>query len=280
MAVHAGGGLMSREAKAMVLTGEGINCEYETAHAFSLAGADASIVRLSDLLCGKTKLLDFDIFCVPGGFSFGDDLGSGKVFASRLKSFIERDFEEFVESGRLALGICNGAQILMRTGVFGLDRKTQDTTLTFNDCGHFHDRWIKLKMDPDSKCVFTKGIGLIDLPIRHAEGKFVVKDRETLETLKANRQIVSRYVDENGFPATKFPQNPNGSAESAAMGCNKRGNVLWTMPHPEGFAYFCQHPNFARKKELLKRAGKEIPTKGDGLKIFENAVGFATDNLA
>ncbi|MCK4884085.1 MAG: phosphoribosylformylglycinamidine synthase subunit PurQ [Candidatus Diapherotrites archaeon] len=269
----------NNKPKAMILTGEGINCENETAHAFTLAGADASIVRLSDILSGKANLLDFDIFCVPGGFSFGDDLGSGKVFASRLQNFLERDFEEFVESGRLGLGICNGAQILMRTGIFGLDGKTTDTTLTFNDCGHFHDRWIKLKINPNSKCVFTKGIDLIDMPIRHGEGKFVVKDNATLEQLLENQQIVSRYVDENGNPATKFPQNPNGSIESAAMGCNKKGNVMWTMPHPEGTVYFCQHPNFTRKKETLKRAGQEIPIKGDGLKIFENAVEFAKEKL-
>ena len=258
--------------KVLVLTGYGINCDIETKHAFDLAGARAERVHLTDLLNGKMKLADYHILALPGGFSFGDDIASGKVLANMIKYNLGDQLQEFIKEGKLIIGICNGFQAMVKMGLlpaFGRDYSLQDVTLTFNDSGRFENRWVHLKTNATSKCIFTRGIKKIYLPVRHGEGKFVVKDQQVLERLKKNDHIVFQYVDIEGNTAG-YPKNPNGSVENIAAICDETGRVFGMMPHPEAFQHKTNHPAWTRE---------ELPEEGAGMAIFRNAVDHAKKNL-
>ncbi len=257
--------------KALVLTGYGINCDMETHHAFKLAGAEAERVHLTDLLNGTRKLSEYHIFALPGGFSFGDDIASGKVLANVIKYNLGGQVEEFIDSGKLIIGICNGFQAMVKMGLlpgFDGDYKKQEITLTFNDSGKFEDRWVHLKANQNSKCVFTSGIENIYLPVRHGEGKFVVRTPSVLNKLKRNSHVVFQYVDSSGNPAG-YPWNPNGSIENIAGICDETGRVFGMMPHPEGFQHRTNHPAWTRL---------DLPEEGAGVKIFRNAVDYVRQN--
>ena len=258
--------------KVLVLTGYGINCDIETQHAFNLAGSQAERIHLTDLLNGKVKLADFNILALPGGFSFGDDIGSGKVLANMIRYNLGDQLQEFIEQGKLILGICNGFQAMVKMGIlpaFDGDYSTQEVTLTFNDSGRFENRWVHLNANTVSKCIFTRGIKNIYLPVRHGEGKFVVKNPQVLERLKKNNHIVFRYVDIDGNPAG-YPQDPNGSIDNIAAICDETGRVFGMMPHPEAFQHKTNHPAWTRE---------ELPEEGAGMAIFRNAVDYAKKNL-
>jgi phosphoribosylformylglycinamidine synthase len=258
--------------KVLVLTGYGINCDIETQYAFNLAGAQAKRIHLTDLLNGKVKLSDFHILALPGGFSFGDDIASGKVLANMISYNLGEQVQKFIEEGKLIIGICNGFQVMVKMGLlpaFGSDYSRQDVTLTFNDSGRFENRWVHMKTSKGSKCVFTKGIQSIYLPVRHGEGKFVVKDPQVLARLKKNGHIVFQYVDMNGNPAG-YPHNPNGSIENIAAICDETGRVFGMMPHPEAFIHRTNHPAWTRE---------ELPEEGAGIAIFRNAVDYVNENL-
>ncbi len=258
--------------RILVLTGYGINCDIETRHAFELAGGKAERIHLTDLLNGKVKLTDFHILALPGGFSFGDDIASGKVLANMISYHLGEQVQEFIGAGRLIIGICNGFQAMVKMGLlpaFHRDYSVQDVTLTFNDSGRFEDRWVHLRNNAASKCVFTKGIKNIYLPVRHGEGKFVVKDPGVLAGLKKNQHIVFRYVDNEGNPAG-YPYNPNGSVDSIAAICDETGRIFGMMPHPEAFTHRTNHPAWTRQ---------DLPEEGEGMAIFRNAVEFAEENL-
>ncbi len=219
--------------RALVLTGYGINTDLEMAYAFELAGAEAERVHLGDLISGNVKLSDYQIFVVPGGFAFADDLGAGKVFAERLRTHLMDELLAFIEAGKLVLGVCNGFQALVKLGLLpALSRYgVQEATLTFNDSGRFEDRWVYLEPERDSVCVFTCRLGRIYLPVRHGEGKFVPQDAGALKQLNAQGQVALRYVDPEGRPAG-CPWNPNGSVENIAGICDPTGRVFGLMPHP------------------------------------------------
>ncbi|PWB53975.1 MAG: phosphoribosylformylglycinamidine synthase I [Candidatus Methanoperedenaceae archaeon] len=253
--------------KALVLTGYGINCDIETKHAFKLAGARAERVHINDLINGKERLSDYNILSFPGGFSFGDDIASGKVLANMVKYNIGEQIQEFIDSGKLILGICNGFQAMVKMGLlpgFNEDYATQEVTLTYNDSGRFEDRWVHLKLNKISKCVFTKGIENIYLPVRHGEGKFVTKNPQVIEKLKKGNHIVFQYVDMEGKSAG-YPYNPNGSVNNIAAICDKTGRVFGMMPHPEAFQHRTNHPRWTRE---------ELPEEGAGIAIFRNAVEY------
>ena len=253
--------------KVLVLTGYGINCDIETQHAFKLAGARAERVHINDLINGKERLSDYHILSFPGGFSFGDDIASGKVLANMVKNNIGEQIQEFIDSGKLILGICNGFQAMVKMGLlpgFNKDYSTQEVTLTYNDSGRFEDRWVHLKANKISKCVFTKGIENIYLPVRHGEGKFVAKNPQVLEKLKSGSHIVFQYVDTEGKSAG-YPHNPNGSVNNIAAICDKTGRVFGMMPHPEAFQHRTNHPRWTRE---------ELPEEGAGIAIFRNAVEY------
>jgi phosphoribosylformylglycinamidine synthase len=244
--------------------GYGINTDLEMAYALELAGALAERVHLNDLIVGEAELSNYEIFVIPGGFSFADDLGAGKVLAERLRVHLMDDLLHFIEEGKLVLGVCNGFQALIKLGLLpALERYgVQEATLTFNDSGHFEDRWVYLEHECDSVCVFTRGLERIYLPVRHAEGKFVPKDEGVLKRLNANGQVVLRYVDPEGRPAG-YPWNPNGSVDNIAGICDPTGRVFGLMPHPEAYLYRYHHPRWTRE---------EVPQEGQGLQIFRNAV--------
>jgi phosphoribosylformylglycinamidine synthase I len=259
--------------KALILTGFGINCDIETAHAFKIAGADAQRIHINDLINGAKRLSDYHILALPGGFSFGDDIASGKVLANMLKYNLGEQIKEFIDGGKLIIGICNGFQSMVKMGLlpaFNGDYLTQDVTLTFNDSGRFEDRWVHMNANKNSKCVFTKGIKNIYLPVRHGEGKFVVKNPQVLGKLKKDNHIVFQYTDIEGKTAG-YPDNPNGSVDNIAAICDETGRVFGMMPHPEAFQHRTNHPGWTRE---------ELPEEGAGLAIFRNAVEYVKENFS
>ena len=267
------------KTKALVITGNGTNCEMEAAHACRLGGFDeAQIAHISDLLSGEVRLDDFHFLNLTGGFLDGDDLGSAKAQANRLRfarvegreEHLFDQLQRFIADGKLVLGVCNGFQLLVKMGLLpGFnDGNRQSATLTFNDCGRFQDRWVYLRNNPDSPTVFTRGIGKgIYLPIRHGEGKFVVDSQATLDRLESGNLAVFKYSDPDYTAATmEFPLNPNGSVHAIAGICNETGRIMGLMPHPEAFVHRTQHPRWTRE---------ELPEDGDGLILFRNAADYA-----
>jgi phosphoribosylformylglycinamidine synthase subunit PurQ / glutaminase len=263
-----------RKPRALVLTGYGINTDYETAHAFSLAsvGGDGVRVHLNDLIAAPQMLRDYQMVTIPGGFSFGDDIASGKVLAVKLRARLLEPLRAFVDRGRLVLGICNGFQALVKLGLLPnlAGECQQDVTLTFNDSGRFEDRWVYLRVNPVSKCVFTMGMDRVYLPVRHGEGKFIPRDTSTLAALEAQHCIVMRYVDVDG-QLSGYPWNPNGSVANIAGICDVTGRVFGLMPHPEAYQHFTNHPRWTR--EL-------VPPEGMGVQVFRNAVAYVNEALS
>jgi len=269
---------MPMKVKAIVITGNGTNCEMEMAHACRLAGADeVDIVHVSSLLCGQTSLDDYHFLNLPGGFLDGDDLGSAKAGANRIlhaavagkKERLYDQFARFIRDGKLILGVCNGFQLMVKTGLLpGFDDNdmTQTVTLTYNDSGRFEDRWVYLKVDPDSPCVFTKGIKGLYLPVRHGEGKFMTAGQDVMTRLHRDGLIALQYSDgDYRNPTMAYPGNPNGSLDGVAGICNKTGRIFGLMPHPEAYLHYTNHPRWTR--EIL-------PEEGMGLAVFRNAVDF------
>ena len=256
--------------KALILTGYGINCDYETQHAFNLVGADAKRVHINDIIDKMENLEDYQILAFPGGFSFGDDISSGKVLANKMK-FNIFDLQKFIDDSKVIIGICNGFQSMVKLGIlpaFERNYKKQTTTLTFNDSGRFEDRWVCLKVNPKSRCIFTKNIETLYLPVRHGEGKFVAKEI-FLQKLNKNNQIALWYVDEKGN-LSDYPWNPNGSLENIAGICDETGRIFGLMPHPEAYLYKTNNPRWTREK---------LSEEGMGVKVFRNAVDFIRENF-
>lgn len=261
---------MMRQPKALVLSGYGINCDYETEAAFQLpcVGGKAERVHLNDLLARPTLLQAFQIFVVPGGFSFGDDIGSGKVLANTLRYKLQDELTTFWNEGKLILGICNGFQVLVKMGVLPSPTFAQEVTITFNDSGRFEDRWVYMKIHPNPS-PFLQGIEYLYLPVRHGEGKFVPRDRDVLHRLWHQQQICLQYVDPEGNVAG-YPWNPNGSVDNIAGICDETGRVFGLMPHPEAYLHPTNHPRWTREK---------VPEEGMGVHIFRNAVEYVRKHL-
>lgn len=277
-----------KKINVLVLIGYGINCDYETGDGFSLVekafhtgGAETRRVHINDLIEGRDSLDGYQILVLPGGFSYGDDIASGKVLANKIKINLGEEIQRFIEEGKLIMGICNGFQVMVKAGLlpnFDGDYKKQRATLTFNDSGRFEDRWVYLRNEND-KCVFTRGVDRVYLPVAHGEGKFFAEE-DILEKLKDNNQVVFRYADEGGSPARgRFPYNPNGSLRDIAGICDPTGRIFGMMPHPERHLYFINHPRWTKEKERLKRQGIPIPEYGEGLQIFKNALRYVKDNF-
>ena len=272
-----------KKVNALILTGFGLNCDYETAHALELAGASAHKVHINTLVAGRVRLEDFHILAFGGGFSWGDDHGAGVIQALKLKDHIGRELLEFIDQGKLVIGICNGFQALVNLGLLpGLDNDytKRSVAITFNDCANFRDQWVHLKANPESPCVFTKGITLAYYPVRHGEGKFVASS-DVVESLDSGNQIVFQYADLQGSPAEgAFPYNPNGSLMDIAGICDPTGRVFGLMPHPEAYNHFTNHPDWTREIQKLKRQGKN-PDKEDtiGIKLFRNGVDYIRESV-
>ncbi len=262
---------MAKNVKVLVLRTAGTNCNEETAFAFSHFGASVEQVHVNQLVQGRTKLSDYHILALSGGFSYGDDIASGRILANELRLKLGDDISKFIADGKLILGICNGFQILAKAGILpGLGAQGQEATLFHNDSAKFESRWVHLSVNND-KSVWTKELAKqIYLPVAHGEGKFIPKDAKILETLKANGQVIFNYCTTDGKEPS-YPQDPNGSTEHIAGICDTTGRVLGLMPHPERHFFNHQHPFWSRLPKTNKM--------GDGAKIFENGIEYVKKNL-
>ena len=251
--------------RVLVLRAPGTNCDEETAAAWELAGAVTESRHITAILGDPGTLDSFQILTIPGGFSFGDDLGAGRILASRLGSVLGETLQRFRDRDGLVLGICNGFQMLVKAGLLpGLDPEMGASSLTFNDSGHFESRWVRLAPTPGLSPFLTDSEPL-ELPVAHGEGKFVTAQPETLAHLASSGQVVLRYADAAGHPATNFPANPNGSTGSIAGLCDPSGRIFGLMPHPERHVASIHHPQWTRRRLAFDHPG-------DGLRIFRNAV--------
>lgn len=253
-----------------MLRAPGTNCDYETAHAFEKAGGRTELVHINRLLEQPAISRTFQVFCLPGGFSYGDDISGGRILANQIRHHLYETISEFKAAEKLILGICNGFQVLIKSGLLlGNDQANgaPPATLTWSDAGRFEDRWVHLAVQRGSS-VFLQGIERMYLPVAHAEGKFVVGNPERLNQLAARGQLALRYCGDEGeirdqlFP---FPINPNGSMANVAGACDETGRVLGLMPHPERHIECTQHPRWTRG---------EGQSPGDGLAVFKNAVQY------
>lgn len=247
--------------KAAILTGYGINCDYETSHAFELAGAQPEKIHVSELT--KKTLDDYQILAIPGGFSFGDDIAAGKILAQKIKTLAGAQLERFVADGKPVIGICNGFQVLAKYALLP-ELGNQKFTLTFNDSGRFEDRWVHLKRE--GKCIWTEGIDTIYLPVRHGEGKLVAS-QEVIQDLENRGLVALRYTDAGGGKPG-YPENPNGSINDIAGVTDPTGRVFGLMPHPEANLYKTNHPRWTRGASGML-----------GLEFFKNAVRFVEEKL-
>ena len=258
----------------MVLTGYGINCDRETQFAFNQAGAIAERVHVNELIGGRVKLSDYQILALPGGFSYGDDLGAGVALANRMRTRLGYDVKRFIDNAKLVIGICNGFQVMANFGLLpalngGPD--SQNVVLTHNDRPRYLDRWVDLQFLGNTP--WLKGMQRASFPIAHGEGKFYANPA-TLRSVRENLRIAARYIDGNICHDRGYEPNPNGSLDSIAGITDPSGRVLGMMPHPERAIHFTQLPNWTLLKEKLKRAGEDIPEEGPGMKLFRNGVNY------
>ena len=251
------------KVRTLVLRAPGTNCDVETAFAFEQAGAEASLVHVNRLIRGEQRLSDYQIMVIPGGFTYGDDIAAGKVLANELRLKLGEDIQRFIDDGGLILGICNGFQVLVKTGILPrpANGSLPSLTLMTNDSGKFECRWVHLRVNKKSPCVFTRGMDSLYLPVAHAEGK-VVADPKVLSKL----DVVLCYTDEHGNSNTGYPYNPNGSVGNIAGICDASGRIFALMPHPERYIRGTQHPQWTR------HGARQY---GDGFHIFLNAVKWA-----
>ncbi|HWE01093.1 MAG TPA: phosphoribosylformylglycinamidine synthase I [Tepidisphaeraceae bacterium] len=253
--------------RTLILRTAGTNCDAETAYAFELAGADAESVHINRLLADPAILDRFQLLAFPGGFSYGDDIAAGRILANQIAHHLRDDLRKFVDAGKPVVGICNGFQVLVKTELLPgplAGRSGQTCTLAHNDGGRFIARWIHLA-PRGNKCIWTRGIGPLELPIAHGEGKFVPPDETYRRALWENDQVALIYTAPDGAPAQgAAPHNPNGSVDDIAGVCDDSGLVFGLMPHPERHVDATQHPAWTRRLPLAPR--------GAGLGIFQNAV--------
>jgi phosphoribosylformylglycinamidine synthase len=273
---------MSDNVRVAVLFGFGINCDRETAAVFNMVGGSSERLHVNHLVQGNRSLEEFDILAVPGGFSFGDHLGSGRLLGNRLRFALREQLQKFVSSGKPIIGICNGFQALVKTGLLpGPENASlepdliQRASLTLNNTGRYEDRWVTLEFDSKSPCIWTKGIQRIECPVRHGEGRFVMPTDAELDRLSSNHQLTVRYVDQSTESGSglsdvllPFPMSPNGSMRNIAGICDPTGLVFGLMPHPEAFYTMWLHPEHTSMKL------NEEEWEGSGLQIFRNAVEY------
>lgn len=258
--------------KVAILFAPGTTFDEETKYAFELAGARADILPMTEVLAGSTLLRKYQILDFPGGFSYGDDLLAGKIWANQVRFYLKEEIDKFLKKGGLIIGVCNGFQVLTRAGLLpGFGQTFKTAGLIYNEKQKFECRWIKIRMRPN-RCIFLKdaNIDIGELPVQHSEGRFVVAGKAVLKKLTCNRQLVFQYVDKDGKVTDSYPDNPNGSNAAIAGICDTSGQILGMMPHPEHFVENWQHPNWRRNGEEKKSCF--------GLEIYKAAVEFCKLN--
>jgi phosphoribosylformylglycinamidine synthase I len=254
---------MTTEVKTLILRAPGTNCDVESVFAFELAGAQVDLIHVTELVRRPRLLFDYQIVVIPGGFTYGDDVSAGRILANELRLKVGDEIQRFIDDGRLILGICNGFQVLVKAGILPRPQtgNSQVLTLAGNDSGKFECRWIYLRTNEASPCVFTRGINLMYLPVAHAEGKVVLAAE-----LPEDVSVALHYSDETGDIRVGYPYNPNGSMNNIAGICDATGRVFALMPHPERFVRWTQHPRWTTEARR---------DHGDGFRIFVNAVEWA-----
>jgi phosphoribosylformylglycinamidine synthase len=262
---------MVTKPRVLILHATGTNRDREALLACKQAGGQGEIVHVNQLRSGARRLAEYQMLLLPGGFSYGDDLGAGRVWASDLRHMLCDQVEPFIEAGKPVIGICNGFQALVKSGYLpgplgGIERIADDAyaTLTRNASNRFECRWVWLEPDPDSPCVFTRGLQApIYCPVAHGEGRFVPRNDAVLAALQRHHLIALRYATP-GSGAVAYPYNPNGSVADIAGICSPSGTVFGLMPHPEDHIFFQQHPRWARG------------ARGNlGLTLFEHGIRYA-----
>lgn len=265
--------------RILILRAPGTNCDEETAHAFSLAGGEPERWHVNRALEEPHRVAEFQVLCIPGGFSYGDDIAAGRILGNQLQHHLADTLATFRETGKLIIGICNGFQVLLKTNLLAAaDENGPTATLTLNDSGRFEARWVRLAVEP-GKCIFLHGIRELELPVAHGEGKFVSRDAVVFSRMNTEGRLVARYQQgratageplARGYSASPastvpYPDNPNGAMGDVAGICDETGRVFGLMPHPERFVDWTQHPRWTR--EPAREAG-------DGLRVFQNAVRY------
>jgi phosphoribosylformylglycinamidine synthase subunit PurQ / glutaminase len=251
------------KVRALIMRAPGTNCDEETAFAFQKAGAETSLVHVNRLINRTELLSSYQIMVIPGGFTYGDDIAAGKVLANELRVKLNDDIHKFIEKGGLILGVCNGFQVLVKAGLLPkpLTGDASLLTLANNDSGKFECRWVYMRANRKSNCIFTRGIDRLFLPVAHGEGKVVVT-----AVVLPSLNIPLFYTDASGNTGAGYPSNPNGSMNDIAGVCDDTGRVFGLMPHPERHVLGTQHPQWTRLG---------VKKHGDGFRFFQNAVEWA-----
>lgn len=270
------------KVQALVLTGYGLNCEAETSAAFEMLGSCVTQLHVGEMIAsGGAQLEEAHIVAFIGGFSFGDHVASGRVYANRLRHRFGDALASFVDRGGLAIGMCNGFQTMVKLGILpakgrkdGEGLAPAQSSLVDNDKRGYRNAWVQMVADSESPCVWTKGITQIACPSRHGEGKLIFASPETEAELEAANMIPLRYVDGSGAATESWPENPNGSSKGAAALCDESGRLFGLMPHPEAYLYAENHPRW-----IAQRDAGELPPVGAGLRIFANGVGAAIESF-
>lgn len=265
-----------KHPKALVVSGYGLNCEEETKFAFEQADGMADIIHINDIIERPKLLEEYQIMAMPGGFSYGDDTGSGNAFANKIRNHIWNHFEKFIKRDTLMIGICNGFQILVSLGVLPALNKNygaREVALLHNESARYVDRWVDLKIENNTP--WFKNITALSVPIAHGEGKFYASDK-VMNELKKKKLIAAKYYKGEICEYQNLPVNPNGALENIAAITDETGRVLGMMPHPERAISFIHLPHWTYLKEKFGREGKSLPTDGPGLQIFRNAVQYFT----
>ena len=261
--------------KVLVFSGYGLNCEEETKYGFELVNGIADIVHINDLIDGRIKLSDYQILAVPGGFSYGDDTGSGNAYANKLRNHLWSDLLRFIKQDKLVIGICNGFQILVNLGLLpalNYEYGARTVALMPNNSARYTVRFVDIKAE-SNKSPWVKGIDTLSIPIAHGEGKFYAK-KEVLKELNRKKLIVFRYFKGEACKYQNLEANPNGSLEDVAGITDETGRILGLMPHPERALFFTQMPDWPLLANQYRRLGKKLPQEGPGMKIFKNAVNY------
>lgn len=250
------------DVRVLVLRAAGINCDEEVMHCWHLAGAKPTLIHINPFVEQPSILDEYQIVTIPGGFSYGDDIAAGQILAQRILLRLEEPLHKFVDRGGGLLGICNGFQVLVRTGFLpGGNAGRDQVTVTCNDSAKFEARWVRLQVCTD-RCVFLRPDTHLELPVEHAEGKVVTASDTVTQRLEENGQVAVRYVDVDGS-FDRYPANPNGSVRGIAGLCDPTGRVFGLMPHPDRHFQHTHHP-------LWTRRNPQGPP--DGLTVFQNAV--------
>jgi phosphoribosylformylglycinamidine synthase len=254
----------TKTVRVLVFAGYGLNCEEEAAYGFTLAGAKADIVHGNDVIDRKVKLSDYHILAIPGGFAYGDDTGSGKAYANRMKNHLSKELTQFLKEKKLVIGICNGFQILTPIGLL-------PGNLTFNAANRFSDRWTDMEVVGDSP--WLTGIKQISAPIGHGEGRYVAS-KKVLADVKKKKLVALRYVKGETAKYQDLPANPNGSTDDIAGVLSHEGRVFGLMPHPDRALFATNLPQWPLLKDESRRTGQSFPSEGPGVQIFRNGVEY------